>query len=115
MSDVPRETRPLASRRTRERAIVTCGCGRQTDRARDGRCPRCAVRRSRGAELGAACACCGEDDRRLLCLRRLASHAEGAISTLCGSCAVLLGRRELTLDELRAERLGPAAGGAAAA
>lgn len=114
MSNVPRETRPLASRRTRERALVTCPCGRTTDQARDGRCPRCAVRRSRGAELGPACGACGEADRRVLCLRVLAGDVLGKLSTLCGSCAVLLGRREMSLDELRAERLAPAGGARAA-
>ncbi len=96
--------------------MITCkGCGAETDEGRSGRCPRCAQRRCRGAELGQACACCGEADRRVLCLRRLAGDVPGALSTLCGSCAVLLGRRPLTLEQLRADRLAPVQRAAAAA
>lgn len=91
-------------RRSRDRTVVECACGTVTDQGRKGQCLRCAIRRSRGAELGAACAVCEESDRRTLCRRELAG--ESSPVTLCGSCAVLLGRRALTLSRLRAERLG---------
>lgn len=55
--------------------------------------PECAAARRAG--LGACCEACGCADGRVLKRHRL--------GTLCANCATIVGRRAVTLDELRAE------------
>ncbi len=84
-------------------------CHRPTN-GRKRYCNRCAIRRTRQHWLGSACECCG-DERRVVLVRRELATALDAIgraeektdATLCGSCAVILGRQTMTLDMLQAE------------
>jgi hypothetical protein len=76
-------------------------------------CNRCAIRTTRGHAIGDECQCCG-DHRRVVLVRRemavdvddIGRALETAAVTLCGSCAVVLGRKTMTLDSLRAELEG---------
>ena len=71
-------------------------------------CNRCAIRRTRQHWLGSHCECCGDDRQVVLVRRELATEineigraVERCSSTLCGSCAVVLGRQVLTLEGLQ--------------
>lgn len=56
-----------------------------------------------GRTKAEACACCTHADPRVLVRRRVGVEMQ----TLCANCAAILGRRPITLDELRAEVLPP--------
>lgn len=84
-------------------------CGREVS-GKKRHCNRCAIRRTRQHWVGSSCECCG-DSRRVVLVRRALATALTEIgravdktdATLCGSCAVVLGRQTMTLDGLRDE------------
>jgi len=75
-------------------------CGAPTNDPRQGMCPTCYGEWYCGFAKKKACECCGFGDQRMLVKRRL----DGVHwTTLCGNCAVLLGKRHTTLPQLRDE------------
>jgi len=95
---------PLGLRRTKPRTVIICACTRRTDRPRNGECPPCALRTSRGHKLGPACEICGLADRRMLRRHTLSDRN----ATLCANHSALAGRRSVTLAELHREASVPA-------
>ncbi len=79
---------------------MPCGrCRRPTTEPRKDLCPGCYLDDWHGREIAGACDACGKADVRVLGRRRIG----GIAHTLCGDCDRILGRRRLTLDELRLE------------
>jgi hypothetical protein len=92
-----------------------CECGRAVT-GKKRHCNRCAIRRARQQWLGGECKCCGDSRRVVLVLRELATALDDVGRplglenvTLCGSCAVVLGRQKMTLMALQSEVQGYAA------
>ncbi len=104
---VSRDTFPVQRRRRDGAELVACsapGCGRLTRDPKLGKCGRCYLRAYRGQHVEPACEACGHGDARALVRRRM----QGQPRTLCGNCNAIAGhRRQLTLDELRAEVAPP--------
>lgn len=89
-------------RRSTGNTPIGCSkCRTPTNEPRRGLCPKCYQAAYNGREKGDACAACTHADPRALVRRRVAGASTPA--TLCGNCAAILGRRRVTLDELRAE------------
>ncbi|MCP4601165.1 MAG: hypothetical protein GY847_11690 [Proteobacteria bacterium] len=75
-------------------------CGTPTTELRSGLCPSCYLSWYCGFEKKSKCECCGFGDRRMLVRRRLDGMNW---TTLCGNCAVLVGKRNIELEQLREE------------
>ena len=86
-------------RRSTGNPVACCRCKRPTQEPRKGLCQRCYLAAYTGRTVAAACECCSVADPRVLVRRRIGE----AMSTVCGNCAAVLGRRPLTLEALRAE------------
>ena len=94
---------------TKNERVECIECRRPTN-GRSRYCNRCAIRRTRQHWVGNACECCGDDRRVVLVRRELATALdelgraeEKTDTTLCGSCAVILGRQTMTLEMLQTE------------
>jgi len=79
------------------------GCRRPTDNIRKGLCVKCYLAQWRGASTGEACECCSKSDKRVLMRRKFGED----MRTVCGDCFVLRGRRDLSIEQLRAEVYPP--------
>jgi len=77
-------------------------CTKPTDEPRRGLCIACYLRQRRGSAftVDACCQVCRTADKRVLRWHRLAG---GALVVLCANHAAIAGRRELPIEELRAE------------
>ena len=65
---------------------------------------RCYLAAYNGRQKGAACSVCCQSDPRVLVRRTVAGVAG---TTLCANCSTILGRRPLTLEQLRTELRAP--------
>ncbi len=75
-------------------------CGKPTTTSRKGRCQRCYMQYYKGCETDSSCEACDMGDMRFLTRRRL----DGVNwTTLCGNCAILAGKRKITLEDLKTE------------
>ena len=86
-------------RKTGADPVPCSSCRILATHPRRGLCQRCYMRAYTGRELANGCGVCGLRDTRLLTRKTLAD----GVATLCGSHAMLAGRRTLSLPELVAE------------
>lgn len=97
-------TFPVKRRSPGAAAVACVSCRRPTDEPRKGQCMRCYLAAYNGRQKGAACSVCCQSDPRVLVRRTVAGVAG---TTLCANCSTILGRRPLTLEQLRTELRAP--------